>query len=122
MYSNAFKKKHEQVLSNLASSFSTVSQNWQQDPTLIMLKSNQTPTTNTIQRMNNINFLINKSRNHLKSDQITMNTNTMMMPHMKRSLSFENFNMLCPVSLHFRIGFDKHDIGKEIKKFFKRIE
>lgn len=119
MYSAAFKKKHEQVLHNLANSFNSLANNRQpwQDPTVLMLKSNQTPTTNTTQRMTNLNYLINKRKNFLKTDQITMEKSATS-TNLKRSLSFENLNMLCPASLHFKIGFDRHEFECRCRRHF----
>jgi hypothetical protein len=115
MYSNSFKKKHEKVLSNLASSFNSVAQSIRQ-PTTLMLKSNATPTTNTTNRMNSLNLLINKRKNFLKSDQITLDRSVTMNEHsipktFKRNLTFENLNLLCPIALHYRIGFERHESG-----------
>ncbi len=124
VYSTKLKKKHEKVLSQLVGPLNTTTttsqSGMQRNNTILMFKSNPTPTTNTTQRMHTLNDLINKRKNFLKSDQITMFNNTTIThrsdqsddAYLKRNLTFENLNMLCPVSLHYKIGFDRHDIGK----------
>ena len=124
IHSTKLKKSHEKVISNLVGGTAPTN-TIQRNPTIIMFKSNATPTTNTTQRMNTLNDLINKRKNYLKTDQITMlNLTTQRSDqsiddiHLKRSLSIENLNMLCPVSLHYRIGFDRHDIECRCRKHF----